>query len=75
MRGRDMNNVVWLRPPPDDDPSEKPCLVLSEDRWWEGTLVWEPARRQDGLWWATVTYEKRGEVVTEVRSQHDVRAR
>ncbi len=54
---------------------EKPCLVMSEDEWWRGTLVWEPARRADGLWWATVTYDKNGRQVTEVRSQHDIRAR
>jgi hypothetical protein len=53
----------------------KPCLVMSDDEWWTGTLTWEPARRADGLWWATVTYEKNGQIVTEVRSQHDVRAR
>jgi hypothetical protein len=70
-----VNNVVWLRPPPDEDPAEKPCLVLSDDQWWEGTLTWEPARRADGLWWANVTYDKNGQVITEVRSQHDVRAR
>lgn len=55
--------------------AEKPCLVLSDDRWWEGTLVWERSRRADGLWWATVTYRKDERVVTEVRSQHDIRAR
>jgi hypothetical protein len=49
--------------------------VHSDDEWWEGTLVWEQVRRPDGLWWATVTYRKNGEVVTEARSQHDVRAR
>lgn len=54
---------------------EKPCLVLSDDEWWRGTLVWEPARRSDGLWWATVRYEKGGRTITEVRSQHDIRAR
>ncbi|MDT7788647.1 MAG: hypothetical protein QOF58_7066 [Pseudonocardiales bacterium] len=54
---------------------EKPCLVLSEDEWWRGTLVWESARRSDGLWWATVTYDKKGRHVTEVHSQHDIRAR
>ena len=71
-----MDNVRWLRPPDDGpSPGEKPCLVHSDDEWWEGTLVWEQVRRPDGLWWATVTYRKNGEVVTEARSQHDVRAR
>jgi hypothetical protein len=48
---------------------------MSDDEWWRGTLVWEPARRDDGLWWATVTYDKEGQHVTEVRGQHDIRAR
>ncbi|SDK27808.1 hypothetical protein SAMN04488074_10542 [Lentzea albidocapillata subsp. violacea] len=64
-----MDNVVWLRPP------GKPCLVLSDDEWWRGSVVWEEARREDGLWWGTVTYDKEGQKITEVRSQHDLRAR
>jgi len=64
-----VDNVVWLRPP------GKPCLVLSGDEWWRGTVVWEEARREDGLWWGTVTYEKEGQEIVEVRSQHDLRAR
>ena len=51
------------------------CLVMSDDEWWRGTLIWESARRADGLWWATVTYEKNGRTLIEVRSQHDIRAR
>ncbi|ANZ35383.1 hypothetical protein BBK82_04055 [Lentzea guizhouensis] len=57
-----------------DDEPDKPCLVLSNGEWWHGTLVWEPAKRADGLWWARVTYRRDGELVTEVRSQHDLRA-
>ncbi|MDX3664010.1 hypothetical protein PV646_42570 [Streptomyces sp. ID05-26A] len=64
-----MGNVVWLRPP------GKPCLVFSDDAWWEGTVVWEEVRREDGLWWGTATYDRNGDTVTEVRSQHDLRAR
>lgn len=62
---------------PDNTPATpgKPCLVMSDDEWWAGTLTWEPARRADGLWWATVTYDKNGQTITEVRSQHDIRAR
>lgn len=74
-----MDNVVWLRPPggepPDGEPPGKACLVHSDDEWWEGTVVWEEARREDGLWWGTVTYVKDGQEITEVRSQHDLRAR
>ncbi|RDI20200.1 hypothetical protein [Lentzea flaviverrucosa] len=64
-----MDNVVWLRPP------GKPCLVLSADEWWKGSVVWEETRREDGLWWGTVTYDKEDQKITEVRSQHDLRAR
>ncbi|WP_439664090.1 hypothetical protein ACSHWB_23170 [Lentzea sp. HUAS TT2] len=53
----------------------KACLVHSEDEWWEGTVIWEEARRPDGLWWGTATFHKHGEVLVEVRSQHDLRAR
>ena len=49
--------------------------MSSDGEWWHGTLVWESSKRPDGLWWATVTYRKDGQVVTEVRSQHDLRAR
>ncbi|SDP59892.1 MULTISPECIES: hypothetical protein [Lentzea] len=71
-----MGNVVWLRPPDEDGPAPgRACLVHSEDEWWEGTVVWEEARRADGLWWGTATYRKRGQVVVEVFSQHDLRAR
>ncbi|MET9231332.1 hypothetical protein [Lentzea sp. NPDC003310] len=67
---------AWLerhgKTPP---PSGKICLVHSDDAWWEGTVVWEESRRRDGLWWGTATYLKDGESVTEVRSQHDLRAR
>ncbi len=71
-----MDNVRWLRPPGEEPFEEQtPCLVLSDDEWWQGMLVWEPVRRPDGLWWATVTYLKDGQTHTEVRSQHDVRAR
>ncbi|MFD4643209.1 hypothetical protein ACFWN2_38290 [Lentzea sp. NPDC058436] len=71
-----MGNVVWLRPPDEEGPEPgRPCLVHSEDEWWEGTVVWEEARRQDGLWWGTATYRKRGEQIVEVHSQHDLRAR
>ncbi|PWK81601.1 hypothetical protein C8D88_11611 [Lentzea atacamensis] len=66
---------AWLERHGRAQVSEKPCLVMSDDRWWEGTLIWESSRRPDGLWWATVTYRKQGQMVTEVRSQHDIRAR
>lgn len=69
-----MDNVVWLRPP-DDEPRGKACLVHSGDEWWQGTVIWEATRREDGLWWGEVTYRKDGEVITEARSQHDLRAR
>jgi hypothetical protein len=59
----------------DDSPPGKACLVLSDDEWRQGTVIWEAARREDGLWWGTVTYDKNGRTVTEVRSQHDLRAR
>ncbi|KOV80132.1 hypothetical protein [Nocardia sp. NRRL S-836] len=58
----------------DGDNPGKPCLVLSDGEWQHGTLTWEPAKRADGLWWAAVTYLRDGQLVTEVRSQHDVRA-
>jgi hypothetical protein len=58
-----------------DLPPGKACLVLSDDEWQQGTVIWEAARREDGLWWGTVTYRRGEEVVTEVRSQHDLRAR
>ena len=58
-----------------EPPPGKACLVLSDDEWRQGTVVWEAARREDGLWWGTVTYRRGEEVVTEVRSQHDLRAR
>ncbi|MFD9706023.1 hypothetical protein [Lentzea sp. NPDC059081] len=51
------------------------CLVLSDDEWWPGTVTWEDSRRDDGLWWGEVTYRKGGDVLTEVHSQHDLRAR
>ncbi|GHH60011.1 hypothetical protein [Lentzea cavernae] len=71
-----MGNVVWLRPPEEEGPEPgRACLVHSDDEWWEGTVVWEGARREDGLWWGTATYRKNGETVTEVHSQHDLRAR
>lgn len=66
---------AWLERHGKQPAPEKPCLVMSDDEWWRGTLVWEPARRPDGLWWATVTYEKNGRTLTEVHSQHDIRAR
>lgn len=66
---------AWLERHGKQPAPEKPCLVMSDDEWWRGTLVWESARRPDGLWWATVTYEKDGRTITEVRSQHDIRAR
>ncbi|NKE59016.1 hypothetical protein FXN61_20260 [Lentzea sp. PSKA42] len=53
----------------------KACLVLDDGEWWQGTVIWEAARREDGLWWGTVTYRKDGQVITEARSQHDLRAR
>ncbi|MGI5502018.1 hypothetical protein [Lentzea sp. CA-135723] len=68
-----MGNVVWLRPP-EPEPG-RPCLVHSDDQWWEGTVVWEEVRREDGLWWGAATYLKNGEEVAEVFSQHDLRAR
>ena len=64
-----MDNVVWLRPP------GRACLVRSDGEWWEGAVVWEKTRREDGLWWGAVTYRKNEELVTEVHSQHDLRAR
>jgi hypothetical protein len=66
---------AWLERHGKQSAPGKPCLVMSDDEWWRGTLVWESARRQDGLWWATVTYDKNGRSVTEVHSQHDIRAR
>ena len=51
------------------------CLVHSDDEWWPGTVTWEDARRADGLWWGEVRYRKGAELLTEVRSQHDLRAR
>lgn len=51
----------------------KPCSVLDAGRWWPGTLVWEDARRADGLWWARVSYRRDGRVVDGVRSQDGVR--
>ncbi|MGW6446738.1 hypothetical protein [Lentzea sp. NPDC055074] len=71
-----MGNVVWLRPPEEEGPEPgRACLVHSDDAWWEGTVVWEESRRRDGLWWGTATYVKDGEKITEVHSQHDLRAR
>jgi hypothetical protein len=64
-----VGDVVWLRPP------GRPCLVLSDDEWWKGSVVWEESRREDGLWWGTVTYDKAGRTIVEVHSQHDLRAR
>lgn len=58
----------------DSPPTGKACLVRSDGEWWRGTLTWEAAKRADGLWWATVTYRKGAQVVTEERNQHDLRA-
>ena len=58
---------AWLERHGRTQPAEKPCLVMSDEQWWEGTLVWESSRRPDGLWWATVTYRRHGQLVTEVR--------
>lgn len=58
-----------------DEPPGKACLVRGDGEWWHGWLTWEPAKRADGLWWATVTYRRDGQLVTEVRNQHDLRAR
>jgi hypothetical protein len=71
-----VDNVVWLRPPDEEGPEPgRACLVHSDDEWWEGAVVWEKARRADGLWWGEVTYRRDGRLLTEVHSQHDLRAR
>ncbi|WP_431919891.1 hypothetical protein [Amycolatopsis tucumanensis] len=65
----------WLRVRGKANPPGKPCLVRDSGQWVPGMLTWEKHPRADGSWWASVRFARSGEVVTEERSQRDLRPR
>jgi len=51
----------------------KPCEVKVGQAWVPGSLTWESARRDDGLWWATVVRRHQGAQVIEDRNELKIR--
>ncbi len=51
----------------------KPCEIRVGEAWAPGSLTWESARRDDGLWWARVVRQHDGAQVIEDRNELEIR--